>query len=100
MQLVTAAGHPAGPKRLLFYNPPVVNRELGLRRSSTLEGQRIAEHFLRGGVQTIVFGRSRLQVEILLSYLQESLATRLGDHRAIRGYRGGDRPPPRGAIAR
>jgi DEAD/DEAH box helicase domain-containing protein len=100
MQLVDDNGAPAGPKRLLFYNPPVVNRELGLRRSSTLEGQRIAEHFLRGGVQTIVFGRSRLQVEILLSYLQESLATRLGDHRAIRGYRGGYLPLQRREIER
>ena len=92
----------ANPKelaeRLLFYNPPVVNRQLGIRRSSTLESQRIAEEFLRGGVQTIVFGRTRLQVEILLSYLQQSLANRLGKTGTIRGYRGGYLPLQRREI--
>lgn len=96
--LVDDNGAPRGPKRLLFYNPPVVNRELGIRRSSTLESQRIAETFLRAGVQTIVFARARLQVEILLSYLQQSLANRLGDHSAIRGYRGGYLPLQRRDI--
>jgi DEAD/DEAH box helicase domain-containing protein len=98
MTLVDDNGAPSGPKRLLFYNPPVVNRELGIRRSSTLESQKIAEAFLRGGVQTIVFGRTRLQVEILLSYLQQSLANRLGKTRTIRGYRGGYLPLQRREI--
>src|SRR6266516_5849805 len=98
MTLVDDNGAPSGPKRLLFYNPPVVNRELGIRRSSTLESQKIAEAFLRGGVQTIVFGRTRLQVEILLSYLQESLANRLGKTGTIRGYRGGYLPLQRREI--
>ena len=98
IHLVDDNGAPAGPKRLLFYNPPVVNRELGIRRSSTLEAQRLAEGLIRGGVQTIVFGRTRLQVEILLSYLQEALRTRLGDDRAIRGYRGGYLPLQRREI--
>jgi len=100
MTLIDNNGAPAGPKRLLFYNPPVVNRQLGIRRSSTLEAQRIGEAFLRGDVQTIIFGRTRLQVEILLSYLQQSLANRLGDSRAIRGYRGGYLPLQRREIER
>src|ERR1700736_4355825 len=98
MTLVDDNGAPSGSKRLLFYNPPVINRELGIRRSSTLESQRIAEEFLRGGVQTIVFGRTRLQVEILLSYLQQSLANRLGKTGTIRGYRGGYLPLQRREI--
>src|SRR5438270_5090953 len=98
MSLVDNNGAPTGPKRLLFYNPPVVNRELGIRRSSTLESQRIAETFLRAGVQTIVFGRTRLQVEILLSYLQQSLANRLGNSQALRRYRGGFLPLQRREI--
>jgi len=100
MTLVDDNGAPTGPKRLLFYNPPVVNRLLGIRRSSTLEAQRIAETFLRAGVQTIVFGRTRLQVEVLLSYLQAAFAGRLGDSRAIRGYRGGYLPLQRREIER
>ncbi len=100
MRLVDDNGAPAGPKRLLFYNPPVVNWQLGIRRSSTLEAQRIAERFLRGGIQTIVFGRTRLQVELLLSYLQQALRNRLGDSRSVRGYRGGYLPLQRREIER
>ena len=98
MTLVDDNGAPSGPKRLLFYNPPVVNKQLGIRRSSTLESQRIAETFLRAGVQTIVFSRTRLQVEILLSYLQQSLGNRFGNNTAIRGYRGGYLPLQRREI--
>jgi len=59
--VVDRNGAPAAPRRLVFYNPPVVNAELGIRRSSLLETQRIASSFLKAGAQTIVFGRSRLQ---------------------------------------
>src|SRR3982074_1857878 len=77
MTLVDDNGAPSGPKRLLFYNPPVVHPRLG-RRAPPGGGRGIAEGFQRGGVQPTVFGGPRLQVEILLSYLQESLASRLG----------------------
>src|SRR3984893_15791728 len=98
--VVDANGAPSAPKRLVFYNPPVVNADLGLRRSSLLESQRIAARFLAGGAQTIVFGRSRLQGEVLLSYLKEGLADRLGRHGDIRGYRGGYLPGQRREIER
>ena len=98
--VVDANGAPSAPKRLVFYNPPVVNADLGLRRSSLLESQRIAARFLAGGAQTIVFGRSRLQVEVLLSYLKQGGSDRLGRHGDIRGYRGGYLPGQRREIER
>ncbi|NLT43316.1 MAG: DEAD/DEAH box helicase, partial [Anaerolineae bacterium] len=58
--LVHRNGAPAGEKHFIIYNPPVVNRELGIRRSAVLEARRIAGQFLSAGVQTIVFSRSRL----------------------------------------
>ncbi|HEV1997835.1 MAG TPA: Zn-binding domain-containing protein, partial [Candidatus Dormibacteraeota bacterium] len=67
-------------------------------RSSLLESQRIASAFLKGGAQTIVFGRSRLQVEILLSYLKQAHGDRLGRSGDIRGYRGGYLPGQRREI--
>jgi DEAD/DEAH box helicase domain-containing protein len=96
--VVDRNGAPAAPKRLVFYNPPVVNAELGIRRSSLLESQRIASSFLKGGAQTIVFGRSRLQVEILLTYLKQAHGDRLGRSGDIRGYRGGYLPGQRREI--
>src|SRR5258708_6453057 len=86
--LVDRSGAPRGERRLVFYNPPLVNRELGIRRSSLLEGRRIATPWVRDGVQTIVFCRSRLQVEVMLSYLREPLLPRreegLGDRDNLR----------------
>jgi len=96
--VVDRNGAPAAPRRLVFYNPPVVNAELGLRRSSLLETQRIASAMLQGGAQTIVFGRSRLQVEVLLSYLKQAHGDRLGRSGDIRGYRGGYLPGQRREI--
>jgi DEAD/DEAH box helicase domain-containing protein len=98
--VVDRNGAPAAARRLVFYNPPVVNAGLGLRRSSLLESQRIAARFLAGGAQTIVFGRSRLQVEVLLSYLKQAGSDRLGRHGDIRGYRGGYLPGQRREIER
>jgi DEAD/DEAH box helicase domain-containing protein len=96
--LVERSGAPSGERRLVFYNPPLVNRNLGVRRSSLLEGQRVAAPWIRQGVQTIVFCRSRLQVEVMTSYLQESLLPRLDARRRVRGYRSGYLPLRRREI--
>jgi DEAD/DEAH box helicase domain-containing protein len=96
--LVDRSGAPAGERRLVFYNPPLVNRDLGLRRSSLLEARRIAAPWIGAGVQTIVFCRSRLQVEVMLSYLRESLLPRLDARQRVRGYRSGYLPLHRREI--
>src|SRR5437588_7217516 len=96
--LVGRSGAPSGERRLVFYNPPLVNPELGIRRSSLLEGRRVAAPWIRQGVQTIVFCRSRLQVEVMTSYLQESLLPRLDARRRVRGYRSGYLPLRRREI--
>jgi DEAD/DEAH box helicase domain-containing protein len=96
--LVDRSGAPRGERRLIFYNPPLVNRELGIRRSSMLEARRIAAPWIRAGVQTIVFCRSRLQVEVMLSYLRQDLDPRLDSSRRVRGYRAGYLPLHRREI--
>src|SRR5437868_7125996 len=96
--LVDRNGAPRGERRLIFYNPPLLNRELGVRRSSMLEARRIAAPWIRSGIQTIVFCRSRLQVEVMLSYLREDLAPRLDAQQRVRGYRAGYLPLHRREI--
>jgi DEAD/DEAH box helicase domain-containing protein len=98
VELVERSGAPHGERRLIFYNPPLVNREMGIRRSSMLEARRIAAPWIRSGVQTIVFCRSRLQVEVMLSYLRQDLAPRLDAHQRVRGYRAGYLPLHRREI--
>src|ERR1700736_3864854 len=52
----------------------------------------------RRRVKTIFFCRSRPQVEVMLSYLQESLLPRLDSRRRVRGYRSGYLPLRRREI--
>ncbi|GGE10000.1 putative ATP-dependent helicase YprA [Marinithermofilum abyssi] len=92
MTLVDNNGAPADEKHFVFYNPPVVNPALGIRRSSVLEARKLAEELIKNDIQTIVFARSRVRVEVLLTYLQDVLP------QGVRGYRGGYLPTQRREI--
>ena len=96
--LVDNNGAPSGKKHFVLYNPPVVNRELGIRRSVVTESKNIARNFLGEDIQTILFGRSRLRVEILVTYLKEAVRKMRKSDRLVRGYRGGYLPNERRAI--
>jgi DEAD/DEAH box helicase domain-containing protein len=98
LTVITENGAPQAEKHFILYNPPLINLELGLRRSSLLEAQQIAAELIRKEIQTIIFTRSRLGVEVLLTYLRQGLKTRTGEDSAIRGYRGGYLPRERRAI--
>jgi DEAD/DEAH box helicase domain-containing protein len=91
-------GAPTGEKHFIFYNPPVVNQELGLRNSVVKEVRKIVKQFLPTGIQLIVFARSRLNVEILVTYLKESAKQLKINPNKIRGYRGGYLPNERRKI--
>ncbi len=98
--LVDDDGAPQGEKHFILYNPPLVDRELGIRRSAALTAKDIAAHFLQADVQTIVFARARLTTEVLLGYLRDSVAASGGTPTAVRGYRGGYLPNERRDIER
>ncbi len=95
---VAGNGAPSPEKHFIFYNPPVVNQELGIRSSVVKTARSIAERFLASGSQLIVFARSRVRVELLLTYLQRAgrkVGIKSGQ---VRGYRGGYLPGERRAI--
>lgn len=93
-------GAPRGKKEILFYNPPVVNQPLGIRRSSLLEAEAVAHELIGANIPTIVFARSRLDTEVLVTYLRNSFH-KLGDTtEKIRAYRGGYLPQQRRKIER
>ncbi len=100
MILIDNNGAPSGQKHFILYNPPVINKELGIRRSYVNEAQRLAARFLENDVQTIVFARSRLRVEILLTYLSEVMKKAKKSPDSLRGYRGGYLPLQRREIER
>ncbi|MFC1569498.1 DEAD/DEAH box helicase [bacterium] len=98
VQLIDNNGAPRSEKHFIFYNPPVINPELGIRKSAVKEVRSIARQFLAANVQIIVFARSRLRVEILLTYLREAMKSMKKSPQLIRGYRGGYLPNQRREI--
>jgi DEAD/DEAH box helicase domain-containing protein len=96
--LIDENGAPRGKKHFLFYNPPVVNHELGLRRSVVNEVKNIVRKILPTGVQIIIFARSRLRVEILVTYIKQTAKALKISPSKIKGYRGGYLPKERRAI--
>jgi DEAD/DEAH box helicase domain-containing protein len=100
VEVLSSNGAPAAEKTFVFYNPPVVNRALGIRRSYINESSRVAQEFLKRDLQTMVFANSRLHTEILLTYLQQANPQLPGTPETIRGYRGGYLPNERREIER
>ena len=97
-ELVSESGAPRGEKFFLFVNPPVVNQQLGIRRSYLAETRRVAAEFLKRKLQVIVFTQSRLTTEILTTYLKDDFDGPPGTREQIRGYRGGYLPQRRREI--
>jgi DEAD/DEAH box helicase domain-containing protein len=100
VEVVQENGAPAGEKVFVFYNPPMVNRNLGIRRSYINEATRVAKEILARRLQTIVFANSRLHTEVILTYLQQANPPKPGQPEPIRGYRGGYLPGERRDIER
>src|SRR5262252_2066258 len=100
VEVQSANGAPSAEKTFVFYNPPVVNRALGIRRSYINEASRVSQEFLKHDLQTMVFANSRLHTELILTYLQQANPQPPGGPEAIRGYRGGYLPNERREIER
>jgi DEAD/DEAH box helicase domain-containing protein len=98
MHLIDRNGAPAGERHVLLVDPPLLDPSTGARGSALTVAQRWALPFLRAGRQTIVFGRARTSVEIILSGLREALRESFGPRSRVRGYRGGYLPTERRSI--
>ncbi|MEA1972395.1 MAG: DEAD/DEAH box helicase [Candidatus Cloacimonadota bacterium] len=81
---VNKDGAPKSEKHFIIYNPPITNHDLGLRRNSLLETVSIYQFLARFNLQTLIFNRSRKNVELILSYIKIK-----GNEDKIYGYRSG-----------
>lgn len=102
LELVDTNGAPRGEKHLVLYNPPLVDSLQGIRQGVVQASTGLALRFLRKGVKTIVFTRSRQNTELVADYIRRGLAnffTRNGGVR-IESYRGGYLPSERREIER
>ena len=100
VQLIDRNGAPSGERHVLLVDPPVIDGATGARGSALTLAERWALPFLRAGRQTVIFGRARTAVEIMLTNLREALRQDLGPRSRVRGYRAGYLPTERRAIER
>lgn len=99
-EVVDRSGAPLGDKYFIFYNPPVVNKQLGIRRSYINETRRVALEFIDRQQQTLVFANNRLATEVLVTYLKDACDNGRIPTETVRGYRGGYLPRERREIER
>ncbi|WP_051344126.1 DEAD/DEAH box helicase [Alicyclobacillus herbarius] len=98
VSLVDESGAPHGERHTIIYNPPLVNEQLGLRKSALTEARRIGIRLINEDISTIAFVRSRNQVELLATYWKRGV--RGGEDGRVMGYRGGYLPNERRQIER
>lgn len=97
VEVIQENGAPSSAKEFVFFNPPALSDDGSVRQSALDAAARIASYFIREGVQTIVFARSRIAVELLVQYLRDRYPDRFNRER-IQGYRGGYLPDERRRI--
>jgi DEAD/DEAH box helicase domain-containing protein len=95
--LVDRSGAPRASREVYVYNPPVVNEELGVRKSALKESVALAADLVAARVPTILFGPSRNSVEVMLKYLRDRVSGDVPPD-AVMGYRGGYLPETRRKV--
>jgi DEAD/DEAH box helicase domain-containing protein len=96
-ELISRSGAPIGKKTFIFYNPPIIHPTFGVRRSAVLEVRDLSKRLYEAGIQTIIFAKSRVRVEMLVTYLKSLTSKKILDD-SIQGYRGGYLPSERREI--
>jgi DEAD/DEAH box helicase domain-containing protein len=99
-RVVDRNGAPSGERHIVMVQPPLLDPATGARGSAHTLATRWALPFLRAGRQTLVFGKSRVGVELMLTNLREALRAGYGPRTQVRGYRGGYLPTERRAVER
>ena len=95
VQIIDIDGSPHGTKFFMVYNPPIKNKELGIRKSLKDESLKLSSYLYQENIQTIVFTRSRRFAEILL---REHLAKYRESRDDTSSYRSGLLPKERRFI--
>lgn len=101
VEIIDRSGAPRAAKTFVLYNPPIVNRELGIRQGALSPARRMAGELIDNAIQTIVFTTSRLNVEVMTKYLKDQFMKRKPvQTQFVTGYRGGYLPNLRRQIER
>jgi DEAD/DEAH box helicase domain-containing protein len=94
--LVDNDGASTGERRVVFRNPPLLDKEKGERRSLLTEGAVVFANLVSQGVRTIAFAKSRKSAELIYRYAADRLG--VDGARRISPYRAGYTPRERREI--
>lgn len=97
-RVVTQDTAPRGRQFFVFWNPPLLEPELGRRRSANREAAQLLARLVRRGIRTLTFTLSRMQAELILRYTRELLADAPELQSRLAPYRGGYLPEERRQI--
>ena len=78
---------PRAARELIFWQPPLVDKDEGRRKSANTEAAQLAAHFTRVGLKSIFFCNSRKSSELLQRYAANYLEG--DDINQIQSYRAG-----------
>jgi len=100
--LVDNDGASSGPRRVIFRNPPLLDKEKGERRSLLTEGALVFSNLVSQGVRTIAFAKTRKSAELIYRYAADRLGAdgvrRISPYRA--GYTARERRDIEGRLFR
>src|SRR5215218_620755 len=85
--LVDNDGASTGERRVVFRNPPLLDKEKGERRSLLTEGALVFANLVSQGVRTIAFAKTRKAAELIYRYAADRVGVDLS--RRISPYRAG-----------
>ncbi|MGQ9808460.1 MAG: DEAD/DEAH box helicase [Armatimonadota bacterium] len=100
VRVIDDDGSPRGPRKFVFWNPPVLGSD-GRRRSAHSEATGLFAGLVADGVRNITFTRARRSAELVLRYAREQLEhfdPQLRER--VMSYRAGYRPEERREIER
>jgi DEAD/DEAH box helicase domain-containing protein len=89
---------PRGEKLFVLWNPPLVDEELGLRRSAVSETSWLLGRLIESEARTIAFCRSRRGAELVAEFTRRELPG--GLKRRVKAYRAGYLPEERRELER
>ena len=101
-RIITGDTSPMPAKTLVFWNPPFLDIEAGIRARASTEAVKLTVKLLKDGIRTIVFTKSRMGTELLLRYVRDQLAHEWLDDLKdkVMSYRAGYLPEERREIER
>ncbi len=99
-ELIDDDGAPRSGREIAMWNPPLIDKATGTRRSPLGEAADLLAELVAHGVRTICFLKSRRGIELIQRFARESLEARGKPELAARiaPYRGGYTPQQRREI--